>query len=654
MFQFFAINSANDSSRMRSQQEFFDRVAHSKRIKSFQGAQFAWSFFVLVVCIVLIRQDAFLDSIVGNTCSTCLQGASVLMFLLMLLGSVAPVGYSYIFSWWSPFKIEEWDTKRDSSGMKPITPTRVSSSSPSPRQYSAYSKSSPSRAKSPRRGSDSYMTNPISPNKNYNGARRGNGTGNNTPTGANTFDENFGEENENVLMRDDQQAVFEEMNRQKMRANGSPYQSPSVREYGSPYNNSPHSHGYSRNEYSQTTGHLPTKYSWVNAHNITQDNISAISNGLTYNPSPASEAQTSHVLSSGLMLQTKNAFHSLEGGSGEKLSYGEIDFWIESLRKLLYSHVKDELKLQNNSFDSIFRPFTGKFHQSQANSDALRKILKCETMQIQMENLTPLAGVPPNTQKLYTEAEIWASVYDAYKGEPSWKKRLDVYRQSQSIFIPMRTSERVRANAGDNSHQLKHKVPAMVSRLRDIAEKQRLPLEDSQSSHQDSRYQRQNAGGNGDGNLSTPDVVMSIFSHFWGTHCSKIPSSQLQPDHFQQECFAATTQDLHSMTKPSAAIVKSIKGGSVHFDVFCALDDRYGPTIMEINDGRHNCCQAIIIFLIFLYKSKTYYTYRNQDLSSIRKIAENILKLIFRDRLQPKESVHNYLSRFVDLPVPNV
>ena len=64
----------------------------------------------------------------------------------------------------------------------------------------------------------------------------------------------------------------------------------------------------------------------------------------SYSESPAIEARMSHVLDNGLMLVTKNAFHTLESREEtRKFSYGEIDLWTEGLRKVLYNHIRAEM-----------------------------------------------------------------------------------------------------------------------------------------------------------------------------------------------------------------------------------------------------------------------------------------------------------------------
>ena len=112
------------------------------------------------------------------------------------------------------------------------------------------------------------------------------------------------------------------------------------------------------------------------------------SSRVAYIESPASEARTSHVLRDGLMLQTKNAFHVLEGtssysnravggGSKGKFSYGEIDFWVETLRKLLYVHIREQLKFIDSMIPTLLKQL--EHHKlPNASYEAIGKVMRIQ------------------------------------------------------------------------------------------------------------------------------------------------------------------------------------------------------------------------------------------------------------------------------------
>ena len=146
--------------------------------------------------------------------------------------------------------------------------------------------------------------------------------------------------------------------------------------------------------------------------------VSCVVRTLTFPPPPlaASDARMSHVMRDGLMLQTKNAFSVLEGtgtvsptlgvqvsrsGSSssschawharrpaahthpplpppslQRFSYGEIDFWVESLRKMIYAHIRDELKFMDASLPKILQRLQVDMRLSAASCEAIAKVLR--------------------------------------------------------------------------------------------------------------------------------------------------------------------------------------------------------------------------------------------------------------------------------------
>ena len=125
--------------------------------------------------------------------------------------------------------------------------------------------------------------------------------------------------------------------------------------------------------------------------------------------------------------------------------------------------------------------------------------------------------------------------------------------------------------------------------------------------------------------MSTADIIMAVFGHWWDKKSAEEKNKSYA--NFSSELYAASTDGLHSLGTPTIAIVKSENSTATHFDVFLALDDRYGPTIMEIDEGRQNVYYCIICFLFFLYKADT-------TLLTVetKPIAEKMLKDIFQSR----------------------
>ena len=138
---------------------------------------------------------------------------------------------------------------------------------------------------------------------------------------------------------------------------------------------------------------------------------------------------------------------------------------------------------------------------------------------------------------------------------------------------------------------------------------------------------------------------MAAFAHYWDQRCQKHPGC----DSFRTDCYAASTEDLHSISRPSAAIIKNERSAGC-FDVFTALDDRYGPTVMEVDDGRLNCYNTILVFLLFIFKANQSHSYQQQDVSALRANSEDILGEIFRNRLLSPSApfaVEDYLKGFI-------
>jgi len=354
-----------------------------------------------------------------------------------------------------------------------------------------------------------------------------------------------------------------------------------------------------------------------------------------YHESPASDARMSHVMRDGLMLQTKNAFSVLEGAAprarGERFSNGEIDFWVESLRKLLYAHIRDELKYMEAALPKILQRLAADMRLPSAAVESVAKVLRGEAL-----------AAAVDTQTVQYD-QLWPVLEGFFAGkDDGFCKLLDRYRQASRIFIPLPTAEAAgHPGPGPAAAAAARPSLQLAARLREIARSQRLPLDEAQDA-----AGRGGGGAKRGSELGTSEVVLCAVSHLWDKRGAKYPGS----GQFRLDLYAASSEELHGIAKLSAAIVKNERSSSVHFDVFTALDDQYGPTIMEIDEGRHNVYNCVLAFLIFIFKSNSRRSVRTQDLGGLRQTAESILADVFRSRLDSATTpfaVEEYLQRFV-------
>ena len=80
---------------------------------------------------------------------------------------------------------------------------------------------------------------------------------------------------------------------------------------------------------------------------------------------------------------------------------------------------------------------------------------------------------------------------------------------------------------------------------------------------------------------------------------------------------------------------------------------------MEVSEGRQNCYNAILAFLLFIYRAPQGRSYFSQDLGPLKATAEGILSDVFRNRMAHSASrdsqtmqpfaVETYLQQFMPL-----
>ncbi len=353
------------------------------------------------------------------------------------------------------------------------------------------------------------------------------------------------------------------------------------------------------------------------------------------------------------MLQTRNAFAVLEGtvtpgygssgnanpnnGTLNRFSYGEIDFWVESLRKLLYVHVRETLKFMESAQPVILQRVSTDMRLNSAGVESVARLLRVET-----------ASAVVDTRSI-DHSQLWAVLGGFWADKDAELCRLvEKYKQICMLFAPLpqagSDTSTAQSNEPNSSPKQPQLSPELASRLRDFANKRRLPLEDA------SELSGATRGGfrKSSTDFSTAEVVLSVFAHLWDRRGSKHSGA----GYFRNDCYAASSEDLHGIARLSAAIVKNECADGVHFDVFTALDDRYGPTIMELGEGRHNIYHCIIAFLIFIFKSNNQRATSGssaQDLGAIRQTAEIVLGEVFRSRMDSTApfAVEDYLRKFV-------
>ena len=294
----------------------------------------------------------------------------------------------------------------------------------------------------------------------------------------------------------------------------------------------------------------------------------------------------SHMLDNGLMLMTKNAFHALEGhDESRKISYGEMDSWVEGLRKVLYDHVRSELGILDAAIPAIIKKVRGANIgiARQADLDGLTHLLRG------LSTYTLLGS--PTKEMSYSE--VLSILEKTFENDNEFRHILNKYKHSAVIFVPLRSSDRRAAaggamgrsyegGGGGNSAPIKPS-PSLAQALRSIVTHRRLPTDTS--SRRDGE--------------SGAEVVMSIFMHYWDSRSRK---ADREGSSFSSDHYAASTADLHGLLRSSIAVVRNEQLSYTHFDVFSALDERDGPVILEVDSGRNNSYVAIMIFLLNIFK----------------------------------------------------
>ncbi len=362
-----------------------------------------------------------------------------------------------------------------------------------------------------------------------------------------------------------------------------------------------------------------------------------------YFESPASEARMSHVLDNGLMLMTKSAFHALEGHDDtRKISYGEMDVWVEGLRKVLYDHVRSELGTVDATIPLIIRKVRQDMGISrQADLDSLANLLRG------LSTYT-LLGSPP---KEVSYSEAIQILERTFESDNEFRHALNRYKHSAVIFVPLRPSyKRVAARgpygggAGGSSFVLKPS-PSLAQALRSVVTLRRLPTESSTGS----RYRGAVSGDSGAG--SSAEIIMSIFMHYWDSRSHK--ASNREGSSFSNDHYAASTADLHGLLRSSIAIVCNEHLPHTHYDVYSALDERDGPVILEVEVGRHNSYVAIIIFLLNIFKVAR----SGANSPAVQRMpaseARSVLKAICKGRysartLSDDTALEDYLDKFLE------
>ena len=203
----------------------------------------------------------------------------------------------------------------------------------------------------------------------------------------------------------------------------------------------------------------------------------------------------SHVLDNGLMLVTKNAFHALESSHTDdtkKISYGELDTWVEGLRKVLYGHIRTEMAI----IDAAIPIILNKVHREmgitkQAELEGLASLLRGLVQFTYLSNTSSAAGAqaaagagagagagPAGQEMSY--ADVISSLERHFERDADFRHTLNKYKHSAIIFIPLRSQEKhgaVAAAGRPSSSQ--RPSSAVASTLRQVVAQRRLPLHDA-------------------------------------------------------------------------------------------------------------------------------------------------------------------------------
>ena len=105
-------------------------------------------------------------------------------------------------------------------------------------------------------------------------------------------------------------------------------------------------------------------------------------------------------------------------------------------------------------------------------------------------------------------------------------------------------------------------------------------------------------------------------------------------------------------TKAQRIIVRNEQLPFTHFDVFTALDERDGPVILEVDEGRHNPYVAIIIFLLNIYKCSKPDSHQAHTLpaTEVRSVLEHVCKGRYRsNRTDNDAALEEYLDQFIKM-----
>jgi hypothetical protein len=165
----------------------------------------------------------------------------------------------------------------------------------------------------------------------------------------------------------------------------------------------------------------------------------------------------SHVLDNGLMLVTKNAFHALESSQtddSKKISYGEIDTWVEGLRKVLYSHIRTEMAV----IDAAIPVILNKVHRElgvtkQAELEGLASLLRglVQFTYLSTPTSSSASGAQAGAAAAAAAgaagqemgyADVISFLERHFERDADFRHTLNKYKHSAVIFIPLRSQDK--------------------------------------------------------------------------------------------------------------------------------------------------------------------------------------------------------------------
>ena len=358
----------------------------------------------------------------------------------------------------------------------------------------------------------------------------------------------------------------------------------------------------------------------------------------SYSESPASEARMSHVLDNGLMLVTKNAFHALESRDETKrFSYGEIDLWIEGLRKVLYNHIRAEMSTIDKLVPQILHKVCNEMGITrQSEREGLSNLLRGLSSSC-------VVGQPG---KELSHGEAISTIERHFERDVELRQTLNRYKHSAIIFQALRVHDKRTAAKMVGARE--RPSLAVANMLRSIVAQRRLPLEATQRSGGYGRGDYRVRAPGDSSSVDTTSVVMAVFSHYWDSRSRKAQRS----GSFSMDHYASSTIDLHGLLRHSVAIVRNEQLPFTHFDVFSALDERDGPVILEVDEGRHNPYVAILIFLLNIYKCSKPDSHHVHTLpaTEVRSVLEHVCKGRYRSsRTDSDAALEEYLDQFINM-----